>query len=67
MALMNKGKSTSERSRHVDIRWFWLKERIDNKEIELVYLRTEDMYANLLTKPIQGAQFEKERRGMTGM
>ena len=67
MALMNKGKSTSERSRHVDIRWFWLKERIDNREIELIYLPTSEMYANLLTKPIQGAQFEKERRGLTGM
>ena len=25
------------------------------------YLRSEDMYANVLTKPLQGSQFQRER------
>jgi hypothetical protein len=28
-------------------------------------LGTEDMFANILTKPVQGAQFERERLGLT--
>ena len=29
------------------------------------HLSTEDMFANILTKPVQGAQFERERLGLT--
>jgi hypothetical protein len=65
MALLNKGKSSSERTRHMSIRYFWLLEKIKNKEIKLTYLRTEDMCANILTKPIQGSQFDRERRLLT--
>jgi hypothetical protein len=65
MALINKGRSNSERTRHMDIRYFWLAERVKNKEVKLIHLRTEDMCANILTKPIQGAQFNRERRLLT--
>ena len=65
MSLMKRGSPASERSRHIHIRHFWLAERATNGEIVIVHLRTEDMFANVLTKPIQGAQFVKERRGLT--
>jgi len=63
--LLNKERSTSERSRHVDIRRFWLKECIDQGTVEISYLPTGDMYANLLTKPLQGGQFRKERQELS--
>jgi hypothetical protein len=66
MNLINRGKSNSERTRHMDIRYFWLAEQVRNKELKLTHLRTEDMFANLLTKPLQGAQFDRERRMLTG-
>jgi hypothetical protein len=50
----------------MDIRYFWLAEQVKNKELKLTHLRTEDMFANLLTKPLQGAQFDRERRMLTG-
>jgi hypothetical protein len=65
MALMKRGGPSSERSRHIDIRHFWLKERVDGKEVIIEHLGTELMFANILTKPVQGAQFEKERHGLT--
>jgi hypothetical protein len=65
MALINKGKSSSERTRHMSIRYFWLTEKIKEGEIKLEHIRTEDMYANLLTKPLQGSQFDRERRMLT--
>lgn len=65
MALMKKGKPTSERSRHISIRHFWVKERVDNKEIVVEHLGTAEMHSNILTKPVQGAQFVRERRGLT--
>ena len=65
MALIKRGGPGSERSRHIHIRHFWLSEKVTEGEVELQHLGTEDMFANILTKPVQGAQFEHERLGLT--
>jgi hypothetical protein len=65
MAIMARGGPTSERSRHINIRYFWLCERIKLGEVTLVYRATDLMYANVLTKPFQGKQFATERDGIT--
>ncbi len=65
MALMKRGGPASERSRHINIRHFWLSERVDGEEVIIQHLGTEKMFANVLTKPVQGAQFVLERRGLT--
>ena len=57
MAMISKGKSTAVRSRHVNIRYYWLKDRIDNGEVTITYLPTAEMVADVLTKPIQGKKF----------
>ena len=65
MALVARGRSGSERTRHIHIWYFWVKERVDTGEVRVEYLPSEDMYANVLTKPLQGSQF-RERDGLTG-
>jgi len=65
MALINRGRASSERTRHMSIRYFWISERISDKEITVEHLGTERMFANLLTKPLQGTQFTEERRMLT--
>ena len=55
----------SERSRHIIIRHFWLKKKVDQEEVIIEHLETEEMFANGLTKPVQGAQFDRERYGLT--
>ena len=65
MALMKRGGPGSERSRHINIRHFWLAERVDKGEVLIEHLGTEEMFANMLTKPVQGSQFAKERMGLT--
>lgn len=65
MALIKRGGPGSERSRHIDIKFFWLSERVTSGEVVIEHLGTEDMFANILTKPVHGAQFEKEKRGLT--
>ena len=66
MNLIDRGRSNSERTRHMDIRYFWINEKVRNGEIVIEHLGTERMFANLLTKPLQGAQFDRERRMLTG-
>ena len=66
MALIDRGRSAAERTRHIAIRYFCVKERVDTKEAKVIHLGTKMMYANMLTKPLQGIQFQEERKGITG-
>lgn len=66
MALVERGRSGAERTRHIDIRYYWLKERVTNGEAVVKHMGTADMYANMLTKPLQGQQFLSEREALTG-
>ena len=66
MALLGRGKPGAERTRHIDIRHFWIADRVKAKEAVIVHLGTKEMYANILTKPLQGAQFVYERLCLTG-
>lgn len=61
IALMNNGKSNSERTRHIAIRYFFIKDRIESKEIKVEYLCTGDMIADILTKPLAVADFKRLR------
>ena len=65
MALMKRGGPGSEKSRHINIRHFWLSEKVAMNEVVIEHLGTADMFANVLTKPVQGAQFIRERLGLT--
>lgn len=65
MSLIKRGGPCSQRSRHISIRRFWLKERVDGGEVVIRHMATGDMVANILTKPVQGMQFLKERQGLT--
>ena len=48
------------------IKYFWLKERVDTGEARVKHLRMKHIYANVLTKPLQGAKFKEERKGVNG-
>jgi tagatose-1,6-bisphosphate aldolase non-catalytic subunit AgaZ/GatZ len=61
MALIKRGSSASDRTRHVAIRYYWVKDRVEAKEIEVVYMPTEDMIADVMTKPLQGEAFKRLR------
>jgi hypothetical protein len=66
MAMIDRGRHGAEHTRHIDLRYYWLKERVDKGEAIVRHLSTKSMYANMLTKPLQGAQFIEEIRALTG-
>ena len=45
--------------RHVDVRRLWVKQFLDNKKINLEFVRTAEMRADGMTKPLTGAAFAK--------
>jgi hypothetical protein len=66
IALINKGRSTADATRHINIRFFFIKDRVDSGEIKIVYVPTKDMVADYLTKPLQGELFRRLRDFLMG-
>ena len=50
--------SSSKRTRHINIRYFFVKDRIESGEVSVEYCPTEHMLADYFTKPLQGSQFK---------
>ena len=57
IALCEKGEA-GHRTKHIKIRNFFIKELIDSGEVVIRHMPTDDMVADVLTKPLQGAKFE---------
>jgi hypothetical protein len=60
--LENNGRaSSSKRTRHIDIRYYFVTDNIQRKRLRVIHCPTEHMVADFFTKPLQGAQFRKLR------
>jgi hypothetical protein len=66
IALAERGKSNKGMTKHVKVRYFLVKQYIDEGEIEITHTRTEDMWADLLTKPVMGNTFWRLLSKVTG-
>ena len=62
----NGRDSCSQKSRPIDIRYFWIKDRLQNAPNKLEYCPTEQMLADFFTKPLQGNLFKKFRHVVMG-
>ena len=58
---LTKGSTGSEKSRHINIRYYWIQDRISSGELDISYVSTNSMVADILTKPLQGDKFEEMR------
>jgi hypothetical protein len=61
ITMLEKGRSTNDLTKHIGIRYFFLKDRIDSNELRLQYIPTEELLADVMTKPLQGSLFVKLR------
>lgn len=60
--LANNGRaSVGKRSRHINIRYFFVKDRIANGELRIEYCPTLEMWGDFFTKSLQGVLFYKFR------
>jgi hypothetical protein len=50
--LVENGKSNSNNTNHINIRYYFVADRVKLKEIVLSYLPTVDMLADIMTKPL---------------
>ncbi len=61
LAMIANGRAVGPTSRHINIRFFWLNDRIASGEVSMRYIPTEDMTSDLLTKHMEGKAFYKHR------
>jgi hypothetical protein len=59
--LHKNGKSSSNKTTHMKIRYFLIKDKVGSGELEIQHLPTDSMWADMLTKPLQGKLLKKFR------
>jgi len=64
--MAKNGRSTSDRTKHINIRYYFVKQFLDNGEFTIEHCDTENQIADILTKPLQGAHFERLRDLLLG-
>ena len=68
MLLERNGKASStKRTKHINVRYFFVKDKIAKGEIELEHCPTEIMWADVNTKPRQGQAFIVFRSMLMGI
>ena len=67
MRLLEQGTGSFNRAKHIKVRFFWLKDLIDEGEILLVYVPSAELVGDMLTKATTGAKFKYLRRKLLGL
>ena len=60
--LAENGKASSgKRTKHLDVRYFFVTDKIKKGKVKIAYCPKQDMLGDFFTKPLQGAQFARMR------
>ena len=57
----NGRASSSKRTKHIEIRYYYVADHIAKGDLLVVWCPTDKMIADFLTKPLQGKVFKKFR------
>ncbi len=68
MLLERNGKvSSGKRTKHINVRYFFITDRISKGEVRVEWCPTKEMVADFMTKPLQGSAFKKFRDLIMGL
>ena len=62
----NGKASSGKRTRHINIRYFFITDRVNMKEVAIEWCPTKKMVADFMTKPLQGSHFRNLRDYIMG-
>ena len=63
----NGTASSGKRTKHINIRYFFITDRVKKGDVSLVCFPTGNMIADYATKPLQGSLFKKFRDQIMGV
>jgi hypothetical protein len=58
MQMLQQGTGSFKRAKHIKVQFFWMKELLDNGSLKLIYMPTDELVADILTKPLTGWKFQ---------
>jgi hypothetical protein len=65
--LENNGQASStKRTRHINVRYFYVTSKIKEGKMRVIYCPTKQMVSDYLTKPLQGSLFRTHRNSIMG-
>jgi hypothetical protein len=68
MLLEKNGKASSgKHTGHINIRYFFITDRVNMKEVEIEWCPTKEMVADFMTKPLQGSHLRRLCNLIMGM
>ena len=62
----NGRSSSTKRTKHMNIRYFYVTEQVEKRAIHVTHCPTEEMIGDFFTKPLQGSLFMKMRDYIMG-
>ncbi len=66
LLLENGKRSSGKRTRALNIRYFFLTDQIDKKNLGVEYCPTDQMLGDYMSKPVQGSKFRGFRKSIMG-
>jgi hypothetical protein len=51
-----------ERSKHIDMKFHFMREEVKKKNVELIHVTSEDQVADIFTKPLPTMKFKKFKK-----
>jgi KUP system potassium uptake protein len=56
----------SEKTKHIGMKWRFLKDHVEQRTIKLRYLPTDQLVADMFTKPLHGPALTRHRSAVLG-
>jgi hypothetical protein len=56
---LSKNPVFHERSKHIDVRYHFIRNCVETGQVEVEHVRTENQHADILTKPLSRFRFEE--------
>ncbi|RDX72145.1 hypothetical protein CR513_48413, partial [Mucuna pruriens] len=63
---LGKNSTFHSRSKHIDVRYHWIRDTLDAKQLELTKVHTNDNSANMMTKAVPRGKIRKARNIVVG-
>jgi methyl coenzyme M reductase subunit D len=64
---MTKNQVFHKRTKHIDVKYHFVRERVETGEIKVEYIPTDQQLADIFTKPLQKQRFETLRDKIMGL
>jgi hypothetical protein len=58
---LEKNKTNKSRTKHIDVRYHFIREQVEKGRLDIIYCPTDAMIADVLTKPLPDMAFRRHR------